>query len=156
MIAAPVYPSMIGRRVLLDRLTAPSAGGAAAWAEDGVLQLELPPDRSSPGLARTFLAQAARNWDLDEETLQAAILAVSELVTNAVLHAETPALLLVEHDGHNLTLAVADGEAKLPQLGDSDPDDESGRGVSIIDKLGATWGTQRTVLGKTVWVSFAL
>lgn len=142
--------------MLLDRLTAPTGAGEGGLIEPGVLQLELPPRRSSPARARRFLADACSSWELPAEVTEVAVLAVSELVTNAVLHAATPLLLLVDHDGHNLTLAVADGEAQLPALSTPKPDAESGRGVAIVDQLGATWGTQRTALGKTVWVSFPI
>jgi hypothetical protein len=28
--------------------------------------------------------------------------------------------------------------------------------LAIVERLGATWGIQRTILGKTVWVSIAV
>lgn len=140
--------------MLLQRLTSQPDAPRDTLLSGDVRQLELAPDRSSPSSARRFVLSACRGWELPEELVESAVLAVSELVTNAVIHAATPALLMMEYDGHALTLAVADGEARLPQLNEPAEDDEHGRGVALVDRLGATWGTQRTVLGKTVWVSF--
>jgi anti-sigma regulatory factor (Ser/Thr protein kinase) len=82
-----------------------------------------------------------------------AALATSELVTNALLHARTPILVLAEYDHDTLTVAVQDGEAILPTLLSPDSEREGGRGIAIIDRLAAIWGVQRTRLGKMVWVS---
>jgi anti-sigma regulatory factor (Ser/Thr protein kinase) len=80
------------------------------------------------------------------------LLATSELVTNAVMHAGTPLLLAVEYDPPDLTIAVGDGDDSFPEKRPPSEDREDGRGVAIVERLGATWGIQRTTLGKTVWV----
>lgn len=140
--------------MLLQHLTSQPDAPRDTLLGGDVRQFELAPDSSSPSAARGFVLAACQTWGIDHELVESAVLAVSELVTNAVIHAATPALLMVEYDGHNLTLAVADGDTRLPALQQPSPDDEHGRGVALVDRLGATWGTRRTVLGKTVWVSF--
>lgn len=84
-----------------------------------------------------------------------AVLAVSELVTNAVLHAGTPFLFCAEYDGRQLTLAVIDGASSAPSPGPRPSlavTDTGGRGMAIVGRLGP-WGVFRTPLGKTVWAT---
>lgn len=80
-------------------------------------------------------------------------LVVSELVTNAVVHAKTPLILAIEHEGPTLAVAVGDGQPATPWLADQTPEQSGGRGMVIVSHLARNWGVVRTVLGKTVWVS---
>lgn len=137
--------------MLLARLSA--FGGLSAGDPAATVQVELPATVESPRLARRVIGAACDRWGTGPDVRGGAELAVSELVTNAVIHARTPVLLLAEYDGHNLTIAVGDGDAKMPTVAPPSLLREEGRGMSIVDQLGATWGVQRTVLGKTVWVS---
>jgi len=137
--------------MLLERFTA--LGVLTSSDSASTLQLEMPAALASPGQARRALRRACERWGVTGPPGEAAELLATELVTNAVIHAGTPVLMMAEHDGHNLTIAVSDGEARLPTLSPVNVMAEHGRGVGIIDELGATWGVQRTVLGKTVWVS---
>ena len=137
--------------MLLARLSA--FGGLSAGDPAATVQLELPAAVESPRQARQAIRDACARWGTGVDVCGRAELAVSELVTNAVIHARTPVLLLAEYDGHNLTIAVGDGDAQMPTVAPPSLVREEGRGMSIVDQLGATWGVQRTVLGKTVWVS---
>jgi anti-sigma regulatory factor (Ser/Thr protein kinase) len=143
--------------MLLDRLSKTgSLTPSAPWRIDNLVQLELPPARESPAVARQAVAEACRRWDLPAEAVETALLATSELVTNAVMHAGTPLVLAVEYDDPHLTIAVGDGDDSLPEKRPASDEREDGRGVAIVDLLGATWGVQRTILGKTVWVSIVV
>jgi anti-sigma regulatory factor (Ser/Thr protein kinase) len=138
------------RRVLLDRLTA--AGGSFA-GEPNVLELALPAEPKSAGAARHSLASFCRDRGAPAELTEDAILVISELVTNAVMHARTPTLAWAEYEAGAITLAVVDGSASLPSLLAPNARRENGRGVAIVDELGATWGLIKTSLGKIVWVN---
>jgi anti-sigma regulatory factor (Ser/Thr protein kinase) len=142
-----------GGTMLLERLT--GVGGLRP-ASDGTvgapLELQLPPEPRSAGVARRALADACGQWGVDD-LVDIATLAMSELVTNAIVHAGSPILVLAEYDAGNLTMAVADGNNQLPALLPPDDVREGGRGVAIVAQLGATWGVQSTVLGKIVWVN---
>jgi anti-sigma regulatory factor (Ser/Thr protein kinase) len=116
------------------------------------LELQLPPDPRSAARARRAVAEACGQWGVPD-LIDTGTLAVSELVTNAIVHADSPIMVLAEYDDGNLTMAVADGESRLPTLLPQDAAREGGRGVAIVDQLGATWGVQTTVLGKIVWVN---
>ena len=141
---------------LLQRISA--EGGTLRFSDEDVsswLELALFPDPHSAGVARGALERYCRDRRVPAVLTEVGILAMSELVTNAIIHAGTPALVLAEYDGDNLTLAVADGADTAPVAMPPDDDREHGRGVAIVEELGATWGIRRTYLGKVVWVNLA-
>ena len=139
--------------MLLERLSA--AGGSLADQPD-VLELALPARTTSAGEARRALSAYCADLDVPEGLVEVGVLVISELVTNAVLHAGTPFLMWAEYDRavHQLGLAVVDGEATLPlPLPMDDLQQEGGRGMALVALLGASWGLVRTSLGKIVWVT---
>jgi anti-sigma regulatory factor (Ser/Thr protein kinase) len=141
---------------LLQRISA--EGGALRSSDEEAsswLEVALFPDPLSAGEARRALAAYCERRRVPQPLMEVGVLAMSELVTNAVIHAGTPALVLAEYDGDNLTLAVADGADASPVAMPPDEDREHGRGVAIVEELGATWGIRRTYLGKVVWVNLA-
>lgn len=81
-------------------------------------------------------------------------LLVSELATNAVLHASSPFSLLVGMQPPRLRVEVHDRDDELPELNDSDLTAPAGRGIHIIDTLAARWGAFPTPSGKAVWFEF--
>ncbi|WP_406324335.1 ATP-binding protein [Streptomyces sp. NBC_01637] len=77
-------------------------------------------------------------------------LIVSELVTNAILHATGPiSLRLVRHQ--LLTCEVSDTSSSLPRLCHARTTDEGGRGIFIATQSSARLGTRYTTDGKIVW-----
>ena len=139
--------------VLLTRLSAHGALQPDPDRAGRTFELELPPHRSSPAAARHAVQRAFADWGLGEPVTEDVCLLVSELVTNAVMHARTPFVLAVEHEGANIAVAVSDGLAAMPWRKRGAPQDESGRGIGLVSDLGSNWGVVRTVLGKTVWVT---
>jgi anti-sigma regulatory factor (Ser/Thr protein kinase) len=82
-------------------------------------------------------------------------LVVSELVTNAVVHARTPFTVMVSREDGTVQLAVTDGMSYLPDLVHSGLwSDTRGRGLFMVDAYSQTWGVRATAAGKTVWASF--
>ena len=108
-------------------------------------------DATSVLAARQFLTTQLRRWDC-EEALWAAVLAVSELATNCVLHAHTEFSVGVQllADGA-LRLEVADGVTALPRARHFGPDATTGRGVNLVAGLARSWGVEPRPDGKTVW-----
>jgi serine phosphatase RsbU (regulator of sigma subunit) len=88
--------------------------------------------------------------------LDDALLLVTELVTNAVVHAGTDIELHVEVGVDSARVEVIDHSAgSLPVLhGDPDSSREGGRGIFLLDALAREWGTRHFAGGKSVW--FAL
>jgi anti-sigma regulatory factor (Ser/Thr protein kinase) len=144
--------------VLVERLSqhgalAPAAPGEA-WRSR---EVELPPTATAPRQARRVARQACVDWSVPHDVAEDVSVVVSELVTNAVLHAGTPLVLALEHEGTTVAVAVGDGQSSTPWLADQAAKQRSGgRGILLVSRLGADWGVVRTVLGKTVWVNLDL
>ena len=122
------------------------------WVEWGpVASLELPPDHTAAARARHFVAATLREWGCDNAVVDAELL-VSELVTNAVLHARSQATVSVERDGHGvLRVAVCDASPAPPRLRDYGPDSVTGRGMLLVDRIAHRWGVDVSGTGKCVW-----
>lgn len=86
---------------------------------------------------------------LNDELKQRAALVLSELATNAVLHAGTPFFVRVHHDGRSVRVEVEDASPALPDLAGESA--MSGRGLRIVDAPATNWGSQRKAGGKVVW-----
>lgn len=106
--------------------------------------------------ARQFLREELAAWEVGDELGDVAILCLSELVTNAVMHTATASELRVTLGADVLTLAVRDHGAVAPEVGtpvaDADPLRVHGRGLQVIDALARRWGVERDDVGTTVWV----
>jgi anti-sigma regulatory factor (Ser/Thr protein kinase) len=117
-------------------------------------ELLLPLTAASPGAARAF-ARASGCTDHASEILDDALLLISELVTNSVTHGKPPLIIALECDGGGLRVRVRDGALRLPRQRRAADDDESGRGLSLVDELSDAWGVEPVVdehgSGKAVW-----
>jgi anti-sigma regulatory factor (Ser/Thr protein kinase) len=107
------------------------------------------------GEARRFLRRTLRAWGC-EDLGDTACLLVSELLTNAVRHACPPLGLRLRQAGGELSVEVCDGSPLLPQARMAGADEESGRGLLLVDQLATAWGTLPTAEGKAVWFSLPL
>jgi anti-sigma regulatory factor (Ser/Thr protein kinase) len=117
----------------------------------------VPPDSTSPGVARTWTARALAAWGLRGDLVDVALLGVNELVTNALLHARTAARVELDLDDHRLLVLVSDGglTGELePQ--ESDPSASRGRGLLLVEALTDAWGSERSSRGTTVWFELAV
>ena len=89
------------------------------------------------------------------EVLEDALLLISELVTNSVLHGGPPIVLAIDCDGDALQARVRDGSASAPVPGNVDPEAENGRGMTLVQLISDTWGVQPVAddygIGKEVW-----
>jgi anti-sigma regulatory factor (Ser/Thr protein kinase) len=115
------------------------------WRLDG-----LPPVAASVRAARRFVADALREAG-QEPLLDDAVLAVSEVVTNAVIHAGTPMDLAVRAGRDGVRVEVADSNRRRPRFRDDAGLPTTGRGLRLLDALAADWGTEARPEGKAVW-----
>jgi serine phosphatase RsbU (regulator of sigma subunit)/anti-sigma regulatory factor (Ser/Thr protein kinase) len=116
------------------------------------------PHERSVGEARWFVRDVLDEWGL-AELKDPATLAVSELVTNAVVHAGTRATVALAVVDGALRLEVTDfhTDRALPLQTEMPAHDaESGRGLLITSALAPSWGVEYTRSSKSVWLSFAL
>ncbi len=117
-------------------------------------ELLLPLESTSPAVARRFGERSGcRAHGL--AMLDDALLLISELVTNSVLHGGPPILLAVDCDGEGLHVRVRDGSPTPPVPRVARDGAESGRGMSLVDLLSSTWGVDPVAdeqgSGKEVW-----
>ncbi|MFF4646240.1 ATP-binding protein [Streptomyces sp. NPDC001389] len=108
--------------------------------------------RGQVAKGRDFARRALRDWEWDgNESAEDALLVVSELVTNAALHAGG-CLHLALTRGEALRIEVFDGSTALPRR---DPSPRrgipGGHGLHIIDRLSDRWGCETHEQGKVVW-----
>lgn len=102
---------------------------------------------------RSLLWTSFACWDVGDSTrLDDAALVLSELVGNAVRHAEGSSLQVrLRRTGDVLRIAVHDRSATPPQPREASFEDESGRGMLIIEALSKDWGWEPRPTGKVVW-----
>jgi anti-sigma regulatory factor (Ser/Thr protein kinase) len=81
-----------------------------------------------------------------------ALLAVSELVTNAVRHAPGPCELEVVWDGGQIHVSVSDTSRAEPRMRIALPDGSGGFGLRMLRALGGEVQTRQHAHGKTVSV----
>ncbi|MFC6599556.1 SpoIIE family protein phosphatase [Kitasatospora paranensis] len=117
--------------------------------------LHLPADGPLPSQARRFTRATLQNWGLTVHG-DFAELMVSELVTNALLHADAPRRLRLFRDDRMLTVEVADAGGQPPRLRPSAEEDEGGRGMHLVSELAHRWGSRNTREGKVVWAEIEL
>ena len=117
-----------------------------------VLTHAVAPHPGAVGLARSLLRTRLREWALGEDAIATAVLCVSELVTNAIIHTSGGCELRVVLDRGVLTTTVRDGgPVILPSLPTADPLAVHGRGLQLVDTLATRWGSDLDALGTTVW-----
>jgi anti-sigma regulatory factor (Ser/Thr protein kinase) len=122
--------------------------------EDWIATLPLSADISVVRKARAFTRATLAGWGLTTLSEFAELL-VSELVSNALLHAGTPTQLRLFRD-RMLTVEVADTDGHAPRLHRASEEDEGGRGIHLVNELAHRWGSRTTRDGKVVWLELEL
>lgn len=115
---------------------------------------ELPPQPTSVSRARRLVRDLLTDAER-EDLVEAATLLVSEIVTNAILHAGTAIDLRASVTGEGLRVEVGDGSAHLPTRRRYGPTAGTGRGMMLLEQLVDDWGAERCADGKTVWFVLA-
>ncbi len=104
----------------------------------------------SAGIARRFLRDTLRDWDAATYT-DTAELVLTELVTNAILHAKTDIVVRVDLSSDVLRLEVVDHSLRQPIARHYSAEATTGRGLALVDALTRRWGVEPEQAGKTVW-----
>jgi anti-sigma regulatory factor (Ser/Thr protein kinase) len=112
--------------------------------------LTFPAELRSVGAARRFLRAMLHDWNSDDYDY-AAPLVLTELVTNATLHARTPYTVQLRLEPTHLVVEVADRSPRLPQTLRYATDATTGRGITLVNAFSSRWGTIPTADGKVVW-----
>lgn len=127
------------------------------------VQSETPPEsavgwrwrrhRRCVALARSQLRKTPARWELADLT-DPAVLVLSELMTNAVVHARIPpgreiATRFVPVSA-GVRIEIHDASDDQPTL--RAPDESGGFGLRLVDSLSTRWGVEkRNGVGKCVW-----
>ena len=119
---------------------------------------EFPADTSASPLARRVLSGWLHTWGVTDDLVETAQLCVSELVTNAVIHAGTPARVTARLDDERLLVLVQDhgNRGAARRADDHDPTDISGRGLMLVEALATAWSAEHSADGTTVWFELDL
>jgi DNA-binding NarL/FixJ family response regulator len=104
----------------------------------------------APSQARAFARSTLQQW-ADADTVDTVELLLSELVTNAVVHANSSPDVALRLLPDRLHVAVTDRMQLDLDRPPADDDAESGRGLSLVEALASSWGTVPVDDGKIVW-----
>jgi hypothetical protein len=107
----------------------------------------------APRAARHFVVETLTRWGCEELVADAAVV-VTELATNAVVHAQSDFTVALLSRPGDVRISVRDASDALPVLGDLAVAALSGRGVALVAAMASRWGTDRTSDGKVVWAEF--
>jgi anti-sigma regulatory factor (Ser/Thr protein kinase) len=111
------------------------------------LKREFLPEPGSAPAARKFVL--GLGWSNDSGVNLRLATVVSEVVTNAIIHAGTPFSVSVLASESAIHVAVKDGSTILPARRKHET--VQGRGLDIINAMADRWGVTRQLTGKTVW-----
>lgn len=127
---------------------APEGDAVAQWQANA----QIPATPRGPAAARRVVAALLDAWGLDQ-LIDDARLVVSELVTNAYQHAPGADSFELELSGQpdRVTIALADGSAVRPSIGELNHQTPGGRGLRLVAAVSARWGADDLQSGKRVW-----
>jgi len=109
--------------------------------------------RQVPELRRTGAA-TLRRWGLDF-LVEIAELLISELATNAVRYGAADEIQFsMSHRAGEITIEVIDGSSELPRVGQPTADQESGRGMLLVEAMADRWGASED--GTRTWCTIAV
>ncbi|MFE4962539.1 SpoIIE family protein phosphatase [Streptomyces sp. NPDC056660] len=104
--------------------------------------------------ARQHLRELLHDWGSPDQ-VDSAVLLVSEMLTNVLVHTDADALLLAEVGGQaperRLRVEVTDAGDDLPHKRRPGELASSGRGLVLIELLAEAWGVEPRGEGKSIW-----
>jgi anti-sigma regulatory factor (Ser/Thr protein kinase) len=144
------------RRALTEDVVTPED-----WRDDAapgalVVRFRVLADPAAVAPARHELRATLLGWDVDLGTVETAMLCMSELVTNAVVHAVSGCVVHVTRAAGVVTVAVrSSGPPHDPPRSAADTSLQvHGRGLQLVDGLASRWGSELDGASLTTW--FAL
>jgi len=109
------------------------------------------PSPSEIPATRRRVGALLTEWGLDGDGAQPTLLAITELLTNAVEHASAPIHLTVEWGHTFVRVQVHDSAPGAPPAPTHDPEAARGHGLQIVEGLALRRGWTPEQHGKTVW-----
>jgi CheY-like chemotaxis protein/anti-sigma regulatory factor (Ser/Thr protein kinase) len=118
--------------------------------DDSLFQLPLAATADAVREARSTVRRILTGWGMGGLG-DVAELCTSELATNAVIHAQSPVLLVIALLKDAVRVEVDDEAPGELEAGTLIHDSETGRGLALVDALSACWGVEQHDGGKSVW-----
>lgn len=119
------------------------------------IRRQLHPEATCPATARRVVSATLREWGC-ESLVDTALLLTSEIVTNALVHAEGEIELALQRIGDGrVRVEVCDSSHAVPLYPPRAARATAGRGLALVDALAARWGVQLLDDGKSVWFELA-
>ncbi|MDX2677922.1 SpoIIE family protein phosphatase [Streptomyces sp. NY05-11A] len=107
--------------------------------------------------ARRFTRRTLRAWGVTDDLMDTALLVVSELVTNALVHTAGQVRLDITLINQRLRVAVTDASPRTPvKPTDLGWEATGGRGILLVEAVSEAWGTVPVSGGKQVWSELLL
>ncbi len=120
-----------------------------------IVRRSFEPSEASVGAARRFVAGTIS--DVAVGVSESVSVMVSELSTNALVHAAGGFEVIVDRSDHHVLVSVCDRGDGTPELQSPDASEPHGRGLRIVDALSDQWGISSTdEVGKSVWFRMSL
>jgi anti-sigma regulatory factor (Ser/Thr protein kinase) len=110
--------------------------------------------RHAPRDARAFVADALRAFGC-AELIDDAVLVVSELATNAMVHGRSDFTVSVTQIERAVTIAVGDAGAGPPARRRARASSTNGRGLQLVAGVASSWGVTPHTVGKVVWANLS-
>ncbi|WP_313905776.1 ATP-binding protein [Streptomyces malaysiensis] len=103
--------------------------------------------------ARRRVVELAKflSLSLDEAATGDLALLAGELIANAIVHTGAPCTVCVTASGSRVQVEVTDVDRGDLSPRRADLDDETGRGLFLINALASDWGTRLDRAGKITW-----
>jgi DNA-binding NarL/FixJ family response regulator len=140
----------VEKRVPAERFVSEVLAAAAITAAAVErMTTDLPTDPRAVGTARRWVRELLAPSATEE--LDVIELLVSELVTNAIVHASSAPRVEVELGRDRIRVAVHDADPTPPARRVPDVGRIGGRGLLLLDELASRWGSEPSGGGKVVW-----
>jgi anti-sigma regulatory factor (Ser/Thr protein kinase) len=110
----------------------------------------LPAEPETVGRARRLVRDTLAGWGM-LALADDLVMVVSEVDTNAVVHAKSSMALSLHRQGPSVRGQVTDHSTAWPTPLPAGPDEEHGRGLAIVAAYADRWGVTPAPGGKTVW-----
>jgi anti-sigma regulatory factor (Ser/Thr protein kinase) len=114
-----------------------------------------PADVASVAAARHYADAVLGAWDVGDASWTCLQL-ISELATNAVIHARTEFTVELSRHGDTLRVCVRDASPAQPGMRRYADDSTTGRGLRLVDSMASDWGVQPITVGKIIWFELDL
>ncbi|HVE62617.1 MAG TPA: ATP-binding protein [Mycobacteriales bacterium] len=112
---------------------------------------EFAADQREVAHARAVVRATCDQWGVPLEVTDELTLLVSELVTNAILHAASAVRLALIAEQDAVRLEVHDDLATRPAARPVSEGTAGGRGLHIVEAVTSKWGVRRHGAGKCIW-----